>query len=122
MLGAVGGCTGTQVANKKDWPACDSDSRVLAQAVPADYAGDALLTNWSKPSYNLIMENTQRDPSTPWQEPSGDWRLHTVDSIVYGTADMLAGKWYDSDAHKYTHCMGAATLHCHCEGSYGFVS
>jgi hypothetical protein len=27
--------------------------------VPADYAGDELLINWTKPDYNPIMENTQ---------------------------------------------------------------
>lgn len=40
---------------------------LLAQAVPADYEGDQLLVNWTKPSYNPIMENTQRDPSSPWK-------------------------------------------------------
>ena len=37
------------LCNKKDWPAC-STGTLLAQAVPADYAGDQLLTNWTKPS------------------------------------------------------------------------
>ena len=27
--------------------------------MPADYASDELLTNWTKPGYNPIMENTQ---------------------------------------------------------------
>ena len=45
-------------------------SSARSQAVPADYASDPLLANWTKPSYNPIMENTQRDPSTPWQTPS----------------------------------------------------
>ena len=64
--------------------------------VPADYS-DVLLENWTKPSYNPIIENTQRDPSTPWKSPSGEWRLRTYDAKVYGAAsdaDMLAGKWY----------------------------
>ena len=72
-------------------------SSAHSQAVPADYASDPLLANWTKPSYNPIMENTQRDPSTPWQTPSGEWRLRTYDSMVYGAAsaaDVLAGKWY----------------------------
>jgi len=79
-----------------DWANCTTGT-LLAQAVPANYAGDPLLTNWTKPSYNPIIESTQRDPSTPWQTPSGEWRLRTYDSMVYGAAsaaDVLAGKWY----------------------------
>jgi hypothetical protein len=85
------------LCNKGDWPACATGT-LLAQAVPADYAGDALLTNWTKPSYNPIIESTQRDPSSPWKNPAtGEWRMRTYDSMVYGSAsdaDMLAGKWY----------------------------
>ena len=69
------------LCNKKDWPGCETGT-LLAQAVPADYANDELLTNWSKPSYNPIVENTQRDPSSPWRMPSGEWRLRTYDSKV----------------------------------------
>jgi len=90
------------LCNKKDWPACKTGT-LLAQAIPADYANDQLLTNWTKPNYNPIMENTQRDPSTPWQMPSGEWRLRTYDSKVYGTAsaaDMLQGKWYEIGTNK----------------------
>lgn len=84
------------LCDKKDWPACGTGT-LLAQAVPDDYANDELLTNWSKPSYNPVIENAERDPSTPWKTPSGEWRLRTYNSIVYGAAsdaDMLAGKWY----------------------------
>ena len=49
------------LCNKRDWPGCET-GRLLAQAVPADYANHELLTNWSKPSYNPVVENTQRDP------------------------------------------------------------
>ena len=84
------------LCNKNDWPGCTTGT-LLAQAVPANYAGDELLTNWSKPKYNPIVESTQRDPSTPWKTPSGEWRLRTYDSMVYAAAsdaDLLAGKWY----------------------------
>lgn len=85
------------LCDKDDWPACETGT-LLVQAVPADYAGDELLVNWTKPDYNPIVENTQRDPSTPWKNPdTGEWRLRTFDSMVYGSAsdaDMLAGKWY----------------------------
>ena len=70
---------------------------MLAQAVPADYANDVLLERWAKPSYNPIMENAQRDPSTPWKTSYGEWRLRTYDASIYGAAsdaDLLAGKWY----------------------------
>ena len=151
------------LCNKNDWPGCETGT-LLAQAVPANYANDPLLTNWTKPSYNPIVENTQRswletalalddgsspsgrtafmraqgapphsgaqprslrslgarrsalarapsklrilrvrthrqrDPSSPWRLPSGEWRLRTFDSKVYGTAsdaDLLSGKWYE---------------------------
>ena len=85
------------LCNNKDWPNCATGT-LLAQAVPANYATDELLVNWTKPSYNPIMENTQRDPSTPWQTPSGEWRLRTYDSKVYGAASaaaVLSGEWYE---------------------------
>ena len=85
------------LCNKNDWPDCGTGT-LLAQAVPADYAGDALLTNWTKPAYNPIMQNTERDPSTPWKTSSGEWRLRTYNSKVYGSAsdaDMIAGRWYE---------------------------
>jgi len=84
------------LCNDQDWPGCKTGT-LLAQAVPANYSGDELLTNWTKPSYNPIVENTQRDPSTPWKTPDGEWRLRTFDSMVYGAAsdaDLVAGKWY----------------------------
>jgi len=90
------------LCNKNDWPQCATGT-LLAQAVPADYEGDQLLVNWTKPSYNPIMENTQRDPSSPWKTPSGEWRLRTYDSNVYASAsdaDFLAGKWYKIGENK----------------------
>ena len=64
------------LCNKNDWPACDTGTLLAQvqhtsalpltslnifltmasspeQAVPADYAGDELLVNWTKPSYLL---------------------------------------------------------------------
>ena len=58
------------LCNNHDWPGCNTGT-LLAMAIPANYSDDVLLTNWSKPSFNPIMENTQRDPSSPWKEPSG---------------------------------------------------
>jgi len=92
------------LCDKDDWPSCETGT-LLAQAVPANYAADELLTNWTKPSYNPIVENTQRDPSTPWKNPAtGEWRLRTFDSSVYGSAsdaDLLAGKWYEIGKADY---------------------
>merc|ERR1711871_933899 len=90
------------LCNKQDWPQCGTGT-LLAQAVPADYANDQLLVNWTKPSYNPIMQDTQRDPSSPWKTPSGEWRLRTYDSNVYGAAsdaDVLEGKWYKIGQNK----------------------
>jgi len=85
------------LCNKNDWPAC-STGTLLAQAVPANYANDELLVNWTKPPYNPIMENAQRDPASAWKTPHGEWRTRTLDSKIYGAAsdaDVLSGKWYE---------------------------
>merc|ERR1719189_2601889 len=79
------------MCNSKDYPDCKT--AVLAQAVPADYENDELLTNWTKPSYNPIIKDAQRDPSSPWKASTGEWRLRTFDSMVYGAAsdaDLVA--------------------------------
>ena len=84
------------LCNKNDWESCHTGT-LLAQAVPSNYATDELLTNWSKPLYNPIVNNTQRDPSTPWKTPSGEWRLRTYDQMIYAAKsdqDLLAGRWY----------------------------
>ena len=54
------------LCTKAGWPGCDTGT-VLAQAVPADYANDVLLENWTKPAYNPVLENAQRDPASPWK-------------------------------------------------------
>ena len=84
------------LCTKEYWPAC-STGVVLAQAVPADYANDPLLTNWTKPLYNPVLENAQRDPASPWKTAAGEWRTRSYDATIYGAAsdaDVLAGKWY----------------------------
>ena len=84
------------LCDKADWPACTTGT-LLAQAIPADYTNDELLVNWTKPSYNPIMEGTERDPSSPWKTSFGEWRLRTYNSMVYGAAsdqDLLNGNWY----------------------------
>jgi hypothetical protein len=84
------------LCNKNDWANCTTGT-LLAIAVAADYASDELLTNWTKPSFNPIMEGTERDPSSAWQTSSGEWRMRTYNSMVYGaasSADFLTGKFY----------------------------
>ena len=87
-----------------DWPNCTQHDRdhepvLLATAVPADYAGDELLTNWTKPSYNPIWPaiNHSGDPSAPWQMASGEWRLRTSDTVLgsASSSKLLAGDWYE---------------------------
>jgi sucrose-6-phosphate hydrolase SacC (GH32 family) len=96
------------LCNKDDWPAC-STGTLLAMAVPSDYERDELLTNWSKPEFNPIVESTQRDPSTAWKETgTGEWRLRTYDSMVYGAAsdaDFMAGRFYTiGKSHDFRTC------------------
>lgn len=81
-------------STQHEW--CETGT-VLAQAIPTNYS-DPLLRNWTKPPYNPIMNSTQRDPSSPWQTPSGEWRITTYNSKIYGTAsteDFLKGRWYE---------------------------
>jgi len=65
----------------------------LCIAVPADES-DVLQTNWTKEVYttNPIIPNTGRDPSTAWKTASGEWRLTTFDTIIYGSMDFKT--WY----------------------------
>ena len=76
------------LCNKADWPACGTGT-LLAVAVPDDHTGDALLTNWSKPAYNPIVEDTQRDPSTAWQTKAGEWRLTNYEGKVFRSDDFI---------------------------------
>ena len=73
---------------KEDWPSCNTGT-LLAIALPADYKNDPLLTNWTKPAYNPIVNNTERDPSTAWQTASGEWRLTTYEGKVYSSKDFV---------------------------------
>jgi sucrose-6-phosphate hydrolase SacC (GH32 family) len=90
------------LCDKRHWPACGT-GYVLAQAVPADYADDQLLTNWTKPNYNPIVENATRDPSSPWKTPLGSWRVTDLDSSVFEAASdaaVLAGQWKNLGQNK----------------------
>ena len=76
------------LCNKQDWPSCDTGT-LLAIAIPSDHANDPTLTNWTKPAYNPIVENTQRDPSTAWQTPSGEWRLTNYEGVIFSSKDFV---------------------------------
>ena len=76
------------LCNKQEWPACDTGT-LLAIAIPSDHANDPTLTNWSKPAYNPIVENTQRDPSTAWQTASGEWRLTNYEGVIFSSKDFV---------------------------------
>ena len=75
------------LCTKHNWSSCDTGT-LLALAVPADHAGDPLLTNWSKPSFNPIVNNTQRDPSSAWQTSAGEWRLTNFEGKIYSSMDF----------------------------------
>lgn len=64
---------------------CDTGT-VAAVAVPADHAGDPLLTNWSK--RGVVLNNTQRDPTTAWRTVAGDeWRFTNFEGKVFSSRD-----------------------------------
>merc|ERR1740121_2701544 len=65
----------------------------LCIAIPADPT-DPLQTNWTKDVFtkNPIVPATGRDPSTAWKTASGEWRLTTFDTNIYGSMDFKT--WY----------------------------
>lgn len=71
----------------------------LCIAVPED-PSDPLQTNWTKDGkagaftgyVNPIANNTGRDPSTAWQTPSGEWRITSFGSQIFGSMDFKS--WY----------------------------
>ncbi len=72
------------------------DGSTYDAAVPADPA-DPLLTNWTKPSYNPLVNGTGDDPSTAWKTPDGEWRLignqgGGSGAPIYGSKDFKS--WY----------------------------
>ena len=73
-----------------EYPNCNTGT-LLAVAVPED-PSDPLYTNWTKPGYNPIFNNTQRDPSSAWQTSFKEWRFTTFDGLVYGSEDFQT--WY----------------------------
>jgi sucrose-6-phosphate hydrolase SacC (GH32 family) len=79
------------LCKQHNWSSCDTGT-LLAVAIPADHEGDPLLTNWTKPSYNPIVNNTQRDPSTAWQTAAGEWRLTNYEGKIYSSKDFVT--WY----------------------------
>jgi beta-fructofuranosidase len=76
------------LCTKHNWSSCDTGT-LLAIAIPADHENDPLLTNWTKPNYNPIVNNTQRDPSTAWQTAAGEWRLTNYEGKVYSSSDFI---------------------------------
>jgi hypothetical protein len=73
-----------------------------AVAIPAN-ASDPLYTEWTKPSYNPIVNSTGDDPSTAWQTDHGEWRMignqgctlkngTKAGAPLYGSMDFK--KWY----------------------------
>lgn len=64
----------------------------IAVAIPGDPT-DPFYKNWTKPSFNPVMWNTTRDPSTAWQTPDKEYRLVTYTSVIYGSMDST--HWYE---------------------------
>jgi beta-fructofuranosidase len=59
-------------------------------ALPADHAGDPLLLQWVKPSYNPIAVNTGADPATAWRSAAGDWRLIGGAAVTHTSPDFVS--------------------------------
>ena len=57
-----------------------------------------MLTNWTKPLYNPIVNSTGRDPSAAWRVgQSGEWRIRDQEGMEYSArsdAAVAAGQWY----------------------------
>ena len=81
------------LCTSRDWANCKTGT-LLAVAVPSD-DGDPLLTNWTKPAYNPIVNNTERDPSTAWRTSSGEWRMTNYEGKVWTSSDFV--KWTVAD-------------------------
>ena len=88
------------LCTKHNWTSCDTGT-LLALAVPADHAGDPLLTNWSKPAFNPIVNNTQRDPSSAWQTAAGEWRLTNFEGKIYSSMDFVTWAAADGGAELF---------------------
>jgi len=67
-----GRCTGGPKGSPEA-EAC-STGFTYSVAVPAD-PSDPLYTNWAKPSYNPVVNQTGDDPSSAWKTPAGEWRF-----------------------------------------------
>ena len=73
------------------WPTCSDDGAYhynLVRAWPSSPT-DPLLVNWTK---QLIANNTQRDPSSAWQNSDGQWRLLTWDQVIFASSDFKTFK------------------------------
>ena len=68
------------LCSSKYWDDCQTGT-LFAIALPEDLT-DPFLTNWTKPSYNPVFNNTQRDPSTAWQTSEGEWRFTNYEGKV----------------------------------------
>lgn len=73
------------------WPSCTTGFN-LVMAVPEASRTDPLLTNWTK--LGVIVNASNKDPSSAWETPSGEWRLVTGDTpMIYGSMDFST--WYE---------------------------
>ena len=64
----------------------------FAVAVPANRSGDPLLTNWTKPSYNPIVNGSGDDPTTAWRTAAGEWRMSRKDGKIFYSDDFVSWK------------------------------
>jgi len=70
----------------KGKPSSCTTGRTLGIAVPVNRS-DPMLRRWRKPGFNPIISAGQRDPTTAWQESSGEWRFTNFDGNMFGTVN-----------------------------------
>jgi len=104
------------LCNSKTWTNCQTGT-LFAIAVPANLS-DPLLINWSKPVYNPIVENVQRDPSTAWKTSEGEYRFTNYEGKIYSSMDFIT--WYEANGGALfptAECPDFFTLPAYCTGN-----
>lgn len=89
------------LCTQRAFPGCEGYD--FAVAVPADHAGDPLLTNWSKPAYNPVVNGSGDDPTTAWRTAAGEWRMSRKDGKIFYSDDFK--KWQQAACVDVARCL-----------------
>ena len=88
------------LCTNEDFPGCTG--MVFAVAVPADHDGDPLLTRWTKPAYNPVLNASGDDPTTAWLSPGGEYRMTRKDGKVFYSRDFI--QWSQASCTDASQC------------------